>query len=50
MKNFVKANDQDCAGFHYLLTKFKGIVSEAKVKAAVFKGSQIRLILNDQEL
>ncbi len=36
MKNFVKVMDQDSDGFHYLLTKFKGIVSEAKVKAGVF--------------
>ncbi len=49
MKNFVKAMDQDGAGFHYLLTKFKGIVSEAKVKAGVYNGPHIRLILNDQD-
>ncbi len=48
MKNFVNAMDQDGTGFHYLLTKFKSIVSEAKVKAGVFNGPQIRLILNDQ--
>ncbi len=48
MKNFVKAMDQDGASFYNLLTKLKGIVSEAKVKAGVFNGPQIRLILNEQ--
>lgn len=49
MKNFVKAMDQNGAGFQYLLAKFERTVSEAKVKAGVFNGPQIRQLLNDDD-
>jgi hypothetical protein len=41
IKNFVKAMDQNSAGFLYLTNKLPRI-SEAKVREGVFAGPQIR--------
>lgn len=46
MKNFVKALDKDGKAFKYLEDKFPDI-SEAKLKAGVFIGPQIRKLVND---
>ena len=48
MKNFVKALDQNGPSFQYILRKFEGIISEAKVKAGVFNGPQIRILIKDE--
>ena len=47
MKNFVKAMDKDGEGFKYLQQKFSSL-SEAKLKAGVFTGPQIRELLKDE--
>jgi hypothetical protein len=46
MKNFVKALPKDGEGFKYLSHKFPA-VSEAKMKAGIFVGPQIRELLSD---
>ena len=46
LKNFVKALDQDGCGFRYL-QKFSA-KSEAKLKAGIFIGSEIRKLINDK--
>jgi hypothetical protein len=46
MKNFVKALDKDGKAFKYLVNDFPDI-SEAKLKAGVFIGPQIRKLVND---
>ena len=46
MKNFVKAMKHDNPGFQYLRSKFAA-VSDAKVKAGVFTGPQIRDVIKD---
>ena len=44
MKNFVKALDKDGQSFRFLQTKFP-YVSDAKVRAGVFDGPQIRELM-----
>lgn len=46
VKNFVKAMKQDYPGFMYLKKKFPH-VSDAKIKAGIFVGPQIRQLMND---
>ena len=46
MMDFVKALPKEGAGFKYLAHKFPA-VSEAKLKAGVFVGPQIRELLKD---
>lgn len=48
MKNFVKALDKDGETFKYLVEKFPRI-SDAKLKAGIFVGPQIRQLLNDDQ-
>jgi hypothetical protein len=47
MKNFVKALDFNGAGFAYITEKFKAVLTEAKLKAGVFVGPQIRELMQD---
>ena len=49
MKQFVTALDKASAAFEYLLDIFPKL-SEAKVKAGVFVGPQIKKIMQDEEL
>jgi hypothetical protein len=46
MKNFVKALNKESRGFAFLSQKFPR-VSEAKLRAGIFDGSQIRELMND---
>ena len=46
MKNFVKALDKDGQSFRFLQTKFP-YVSDAKLRAGVFNGPQIRELMKD---
>ena len=46
MKNFVKALDKDGQSFRFLQTKFP-YVSDAKLRAGVFDGPQIRKLMKD---
>jgi hypothetical protein len=46
MKNFIKAMDQNSAGFMYLKNKFPRI-SDAKIKKGVFVGPQLRELIQD---
>ena len=46
-KNFVKAIDQDGCRFRYLPQKFSA-KSEAKLKASIFIGPEIRKLMNDK--
>ena len=48
MKNFVKALNKDSDAFLYLAQKFPAI-SEAKLKAGIFVGPQIREVLKDAD-
>jgi hypothetical protein len=48
MKNFVKALDKDGEAFKYLAKEFPHI-SDAKLKAGIFIGPQIRQLLNDKQ-
>ena len=48
MKNFVKAMDKDGEAFKYLVKEFPHI-SDAKLKAGIFIGSQIRHLLQDSQ-
>ena len=48
MKNFVKAMDQHGKGFQYLLEKFGFRKSNAKLKAGVFVGPDIRNLIKDE--
>ena len=45
-KNFVKALNQNGAGFHYLKEKFPR-VSDSKIKEGIFVGPQIRALIRD---
>ena len=47
MKNFVKAMDTKRKGFLYLKEKFGNVLSDAKLKAGVFVGPQIRQLISD---
>ena len=46
MKNFVKALNKDDQSFRFLQTKFPAI-SDAKLRAGVFNGPQIRELMKD---
>ena len=46
-KNFVKAMDQTGTGFQYISEKLNGVVSDAKLKAGVIDGPQIRMMGKD---
>ena len=48
MKSFVRAMDLNGRGFLYLKEKFGNTLSEAKIKAGVFVGPQIRQIMKDE--
>ena len=48
MKNFVKALNKDGEAFQYLTQKFP-VISEAKLKAGIFVGPQIREVLQDDD-
>ena len=48
MKNFVRAMDLNGRGFLYLKEKFGNTFSEAKIKAGVFVGPQIREVMKDE--
>ena len=47
MKNFVKGMDHQGSGFQYLKKKFKGKLTDAKLEAGFFTGSEIRSVIND---
>lgn len=46
MKNFIKAMNKDGAAFQYVQIKFS-FISDAKIKAGIFDGPQIRTLMND---
>ena len=46
VKNFVKALDENGAGFHYLKEKFPR-VGDYKIKEGIFVGPQIRALIRD---
>ena len=48
MKNFVKALNKEGEGFKYISQKFSAL-SEAKLKAGVFVGPDIRALFRDEE-
>ena len=48
MKQFVKALDKDGACFSYICKAFPGISNE-KLKAGIFYGTQIRKLLKDED-
>jgi hypothetical protein len=47
MKNFVVAMDHNGSGFQYLKDKFGKIKTDAKLKAGIFVGPEIREIMRD---
>ena len=49
MKNFVKAMDQHGKGFQYLFEKFGSKKSDAKLKAGVFVGPDIKNLMKDEK-
>ena len=49
MKQFVKALDKEGRCFRYLCSKFPG-VSDEKLKAGVFDGPQIRILMRDPQV
>ena len=49
IKNFVKAMDQTSDGFKYLKVKFGAVQSDAKLKAGIFDGPQIRELMKDED-
>ena len=49
MKNFVKAQDHDGNGFQHLREKFGTEKADAKLKADIFVGRQIRGLMCDPE-
>ena len=49
MKNFVKAMDHEGNGFQYLRQKFGAEKTDAKLKAGIFIGPQIREMMCDSE-
>ena len=49
IKNYVKAMKPDENGFKYLKKKFGGTKSDAKLKAGVFIGPEIRDLIRDRE-
>lgn len=48
IKNFVKAMDQTSDAFRHLKTKFGADQSDAKLKAGIFNGPQIRELIKDE--
>ena len=49
MKNFVKAMDVEGSGFKYLQNRFSPLKSDAKLKAGVFIGPEIRRLIKDPD-
>jgi hypothetical protein len=49
MKNFVRAMDFQGNGFKYLKEKFGAVLTDAKIKAGVFVGPQVRQLINDSD-
>ena len=49
MKNFVKAMDHHGKGFQYFWKKFANKKSDAKLKAGVFVGPNIRDLMKDEQ-
>jgi len=49
MKHFVKAMDRDCDGFKFLKDFFGADKSDAKLKAGVFVGAEIRKLMLNEE-
>ena len=47
MKNFVKAMNKDGKGFRYITAQFGPQKSEAKLKAGIFVGPEIRKLMLD---
>ena len=47
MKNFVAAMDHNGSGFQYLKDKFGEKKTDAKLKAGIFVGPEIREIMRD---
>ena len=50
MKHFVKAMDRDCDGFKFLKDFFGADKSDAKLKAGVFVGAEIRKLMLNEEI
>ena len=49
MKNFVKAMDQEGDGFKFLKDFFEAYKSDAKLKARIFVGPEIRKLMLNEE-
>ena len=49
MKNFIKTMDQTSDGFKHLKVKLDDVQSDAKLKAGIFDGPQIRDLMKDQD-
>jgi hypothetical protein len=49
IKNFVKAMDQTSDGFKHLKEKFGAVQSDAKLKAGIFDGPQVRELIRDKD-
>ena len=49
MKNFIKAMDQEGTGFKFLKDFFGAHKSDAKLKAGIFVGPQIRKLMLNEE-
>ena len=47
VKNFVKAIDHNGTGFEYIKEKFGKVKTEAKLKAGIFVGPEIRKLMQD---
>ena len=47
MKQFVKALDKHGSCFNYIVQKFPGLSME-NLKAGIFEGPQIRILIQDQ--
>jgi len=48
MKNFEKGLDKTSSGFEYLRNKFPN-VNDAKIKEGIFRGPQIRELMQDKQ-
>lgn len=48
-KNFVKALPKNSNGLNFLKEKFKSVLTDAKIKAGVFTGPQIRQVIRDPD-
>ena len=49
VKTFIKAMNPANTGFQYLIRKFKNVVSEAKLRAGILNGLEIRSLIDDNE-